>query len=76
MAKRQTEHIEEHIEECLACLAFPKSHRRRIRTANGLERFNEEIKRRSKVVGSSPTGSRARGWLRLGGPDLRGVANR
>ncbi len=23
------EHIEEHIEECLACLAFPESHRRR-----------------------------------------------
>ena len=44
------EHIEEHIEECLACLSFPESHRRRIRTTNGLERFNQEIKRRSRVV--------------------------
>ena len=44
------EHIEEHIEECLSCLAFPESHRRRIRTTNGLERFNQEIKRRTKVV--------------------------
>ena len=44
------EHLEEHIEECLACLAFPESHRRRIRTTNGLERFNQEIKRRSRVV--------------------------
>jgi putative transposase len=44
------EHIEEHIEECLSCLAFPESHRRRIRTTNGLERFNQEIKRRSRVV--------------------------
>ena len=26
------EHIEEHIEECLSCLAFPEAHRRRIRT--------------------------------------------
>jgi putative transposase len=44
------EHVEEHIEECLSCLAFPESHRRRIRTTNGLERLNQEIKRRSKVV--------------------------
>jgi putative transposase len=44
------EDIEEHIEECLSCLAFPESHRRRIRTTNGLERFNQEIKRRSRVV--------------------------
>jgi putative transposase len=33
-------HIEEHVEECLTCLAFPESHRRRIRTTNGLERLN------------------------------------
>ncbi len=44
------EHIEEHVEECLTCLAFPESHRRRIRTTNGLERLNQEIKRRTWVV--------------------------
>ena len=44
------EHVEEHIEECLACLAFPEGHRRRIRTTNGLERFNQELKRRTRVV--------------------------
>jgi putative transposase len=44
------EHIEEHIEECLSCLVFPEAHRRRIRTTNGLERFNQEIKRRTRVV--------------------------
>ncbi len=43
-------HLEEHIEECLCCLAFPESHHRRIRTTNGLERLNQEIKRRSRVV--------------------------
>jgi transposase-like protein len=32
------EHLEEHVEECLSCLAFPESHRRRIRTTNGQER--------------------------------------
>ena len=44
------EHIEENIEDCLACLSFPESHRRRIRTTNGLERLNQEIKRRTQVV--------------------------
>jgi putative transposase len=43
-------HLEERIEECLACLAFPESHRRRIRTTNGLERLNQETKRRTRVV--------------------------
>ena len=33
--------VAEHIEECLTCLAFPESHRRRIRTTNGLERLNQ-----------------------------------
>jgi transposase-like protein len=43
-------HIEEHSEECLSWLAFPEPHRRRIRTTNGLERLNQEIKRRTRVV--------------------------
>ena len=43
-------HLEEHIEECLACLTFPEAHRRRIHTTNGLERFNQELKRRTRVV--------------------------
>jgi transposase-like protein len=47
---RVAEHLEELIEECLTCLAFPESHRRRIRTTNGLERLNQEIKRRTRVV--------------------------
>jgi len=42
--------LEEGIEDCLACLAFPLAHRSRIRTTNGLERLNEEIKRRTRVV--------------------------
>ncbi len=32
------EHLEEHVEECLSCLAYPESRRRRIRTTNDLER--------------------------------------
>jgi putative transposase len=48
--EKVADHLEEHIEGCLACLAFPESHRRRIRTTNGLERFNQEIRRRTRVV--------------------------
>lgn len=44
------EHIEEHVEESLSSLAFPESHRRRIRTTNGQERLNQEIKRRLRVA--------------------------
>lgn len=46
--------LEEAIEDCLACLAFPLAHRPRIRTTNGLERLNEEIKRRTRVVSIFP----------------------
>ena len=31
-------------------MSFPESHRQRIRTTNGLERFNQELKRRTSVV--------------------------
>jgi putative transposase len=48
--KKVAEHLEEHIEECLTCLAFPESHQRRIRTTNSLERLNQEIKKRTRVV--------------------------
>jgi putative transposase len=48
--EKVAEHIEEHIEECLSCLAFPESHRKRIRTTNSLERLNQEIRRRTRVV--------------------------
>jgi len=48
--EKVAEHLEEHLEECLTCLSFPESHRRRIRTTNGLERLNQEIKRRTRVV--------------------------
>jgi putative transposase len=42
--------IEEGIEDCLACLHFPGSHAKRIRTTNTLERFNQELKRRTRVA--------------------------
>ena len=44
------EMIEENIEECFSSFAFPQPHRPRIRTTNSLERLNQEIKRRTRVV--------------------------
>lgn len=37
-------------QETLACFHFPEKHRKRIRTTNGNERLNQELKRRSRVV--------------------------
>jgi len=34
--------------------AFPKEHWKKIRTTNGLERINKELKRRTRVVGAFP----------------------
>ena len=59
---RMAKLLEAGVEDCLACLAFPLAHRARIRTTNGLERLNEEIKRRTRVVRIFPN---AEACLRL-----------
>jgi len=43
-------HLDMYGEEILAVYALPEHHRKRMRTTNMLERFNEEIKRRTRVV--------------------------
>ena len=42
--------LETEIEDCLACYEVPAPHRPRLRTTNGLERLNQELKRRTRVV--------------------------
>jgi transposase-like protein len=42
--------LEEEIEGCLAVYSFPAEHRVRLRSTNGLERFNQELKRRTRVA--------------------------
>ena len=42
--------MEENLPQGLTVFAFPESHRRLIRTTNGLERLNREIRRRSRVA--------------------------
>ena len=42
--------LEENVPEALTVLGCPPPHRRRLRTTNGLERLNREIKRRTRVA--------------------------
>ena len=46
--------MENNLPEGLTVFDFPSEHRRKIRTINGLERINEEIRRRTRVVGIFP----------------------
>ena len=40
--------------EGFTVFAFPAAHKRRLRTSNALERVNEELKRRTRVVSIFP----------------------
>ena len=42
--------IDEDIEYCLTVYDLPEPHRRRMKSTNMLERFNQELKRRSRVI--------------------------
>lgn len=42
--------LEENVDEGLTTFKFPKEHWRKIRTSNGMERLNREIKRRTRVA--------------------------
>jgi putative transposase len=48
------EWAEENIPEGLTVFQLPKAHRQRLRTTNGLERLNREIKRRTRVASLFP----------------------
>ena len=42
--------LDENVEEGLTVFQFPKEHWKKIRTSNGIERVNREIKRRTRVA--------------------------
>ena len=46
--------LEENIAEGFTVYRFPRSTHKKIRTANGLERVNKEIRRRTRGVGIFP----------------------
>ncbi len=53
-APRVAQRLEEHGEEILGVYALPEEHRKRMRTTNMLERQNQELKRRTRVVRAFP----------------------
>src|SRR3989338_7139353 len=42
--------LDENIEEGFTIYQFPKEHQKKLRTSNGIERMNREIKRRTRVA--------------------------
>jgi transposase-like protein len=53
-APKLADWLEANVPEGLTVFAVPRSHRRRLRTSNMLERLNEELKRRTRVAGLFP----------------------
>ena len=57
--KEAAKKMEDGIEETLTYCDFPSEHWTRIRTNNIIEKLNREIRRRTQVVGSFPSGNSA-----------------
>ena len=57
-----TDWVEEHIGETLTFYRLPRAHHKHLKSTNMLERLNEEIKRRTRVVRIFP---HAQSCLRL-----------
>jgi transposase-like protein len=52
--------MDEAEDDVLAYMTFPKAHWTKLRSTNGIERLNGEIKRRTEVVGIFPNGQATR----------------
>jgi transposase-like protein len=49
-AEKALERLEAGFEDATAVLSLPERYRKRLRTTNGMERLNEEIRRRERVI--------------------------
>lgn len=58
-APRLSKWLESDIPEGMTVFTLPSSHRKRLRTSNMLERLNEEVRRRIKIIGSFPNSESA-----------------
>ncbi len=52
--RKVSEYLDAHGEEIMGVYALPEEHRKRMRTTNMLERYNRELKRRTREVGIFP----------------------
>ena len=52
---RLAKYLTDNLGDMMTFLAFPKRHHRKIHSTNLMERFNKELKRRTKVVGAFPS---------------------
>ncbi len=50
--------LEAGFDDATAVLVLPERYRKRLRTTNGIERLNEEIRRRERVIRIFRTGNR------------------
>lgn len=66
-AAKGVSYLEEHLDSLLAVLNFPEGHHKRLRTTNMVERVNQELKRKGRLVRTWPNAaSRERAYgLRL-----------
>lgn len=66
-APKGVAYVEEHLDSLLAVLNFPEGHHTRLRTTNAVERVNQELKRKGRLVRTWPNAaSRERAYgLRL-----------
>ena len=49
-APKAMELLEEGFEDVIAVMSLPEKYRKRLRTTNSIERLNEEIRRRDRVI--------------------------
>jgi len=58
-APRAVNVLEEGFDDAVAVLSLPGEYRKRLRTTNGIERLNEEVRRRERVIRIFPNGDSA-----------------